>query len=145
MTVREILVEWLKKHGYDGLYFQGVDFIECGCHVDDLILCDSYCCNCIPGVKTDRHAPELISPRKEKKPEEICRELGCSGKDERCPGNKFCIAVEAYKKNPVQYASAVAYMKKQINLTLQCSFCHGENSGECDHCGGSGIEPGKEI
>lgn len=34
-TVRQIVVEWLKEHGYDGLYNY-----ECGCSIDNLMLCN---------------------------------------------------------------------------------------------------------
>jgi len=47
-NVREIVVEWLKENGYDGLYEPGC---ECGCFIDDLAPCDGLCENCIPGYR----------------------------------------------------------------------------------------------
>jgi len=38
MTVRDILIEWLKAHKCDGLCTW-----DCGCGIDDLVPCDS--CN----------------------------------------------------------------------------------------------------
>ena len=38
MTATEILVDWLKEHGYDGLY--NVD-IDCACRLSDLCPCDN--------------------------------------------------------------------------------------------------------
>lgn len=47
MTVKEILKEWLLSHGYEGLCGD-----QCGCDIDDLILCDGTTIeNCIPGHK----------------------------------------------------------------------------------------------
>lgn len=37
MDVRTIVTEWLKEHGYDGLYVPGV----CGCPIDDLMCCEA--------------------------------------------------------------------------------------------------------
>ncbi len=50
MTVKEILIDWLTTHGYDGLC--NVDQ-ECGCLLDDLMPCEGYCnCpGCQPGLK----------------------------------------------------------------------------------------------
>lgn len=50
MTVKEILKQWLKEHGYDGLYIPD----ECACELDDIAPC---CCQesvlaCEPGYKT---------------------------------------------------------------------------------------------
>ena len=34
MKLKEIAAEWLKEHGYEGLYNEG-----CGCKLDDLMPC----------------------------------------------------------------------------------------------------------
>lgn len=49
-TVKEIVAEYLKSHGYHGLYNEA----ECGCEVNDLMPCAGYggCYSgCLPGVK----------------------------------------------------------------------------------------------
>lgn len=48
MTVRDILLQWLKANGYDGLMNDGA---ECGCEIGDLIPCDEPCESCRPGYK----------------------------------------------------------------------------------------------
>lgn len=72
MTVNEILIEWLKEHGYSGLWNEE----ECGCPIDDLILCDGEGIEeCHPGykVKTDSETTDsgfnwkIVS----EKPEEV--------------------------------------------------------------------------
>jgi len=45
-TVKEIVKAYLKEHGYDGLYGE-----YCGCEVDDLMVCDEACEDCVPGYK----------------------------------------------------------------------------------------------
>lgn len=140
MNVKEILVSWLKQHGYDGLYYQSDRAIDCGCEIDGLLMCRNYSGLCKPGIKKENW---FIGPRKEKQPEEICQELECSGIDDKCPGNPMCPAVQFSQEKPVDCKAAVEYMKSQINLTRRCSFCHGENSEDCDHCSGSGNEPDK--
>lgn len=45
MTVKQIVHEWVKEHGYDGLYSD----IGCGCKLDDFIPCDMCSMNCMPG------------------------------------------------------------------------------------------------
>ena len=49
MNVKEILIEWLKAHGYEGLMDE---WRECGCEIDELFPCS---CdgikNCEPGYK----------------------------------------------------------------------------------------------
>jgi hypothetical protein len=47
MTVKEILTEYLKSNGFDGLC--GFD---CGCPLDDLIPCSDASDLCVPGYKT---------------------------------------------------------------------------------------------
>jgi len=48
MTVKEILIEWLLKWGYSGLWNDE----ECGCPIDDLILCSGEGIeDCRPGYK----------------------------------------------------------------------------------------------
>ena len=45
-TVKNIIIEYLKKHDYDGLAGD-----DCGCEINDLMICDSPCENCIPAYK----------------------------------------------------------------------------------------------
>jgi len=45
-NAREIVEWWLAAHGYDGL--AGGD---CGCLLSDLMPCDSFGCDCVPGRK----------------------------------------------------------------------------------------------
>lgn len=48
-TIKEIVVEYLKKNGYDGLYNED---IECGCGIEDIPLCDETNINeCKAGYK----------------------------------------------------------------------------------------------
>jgi hypothetical protein len=48
MNVREILVGWLKEHGYDGIFSPDGG---CSCSVDDMPLCDLAMDGCRPGYK----------------------------------------------------------------------------------------------
>jgi len=76
MNVRTIMAEWLREHGYDGLWNDDVD---CGCKVDDLMPCEGFystdnCPNCQPGYLQQDEEAEMgwsIGPTKdaeEKKP-----------------------------------------------------------------------------
>lgn len=48
MTVKEILKEWLKANGYDGLaYTDGHE--PCGCGLDDLVPCGDVLMDCEAG------------------------------------------------------------------------------------------------
>ena len=59
MNAEEIIIEYLKKNGFDGLW---VD--ECGCEIDDLMPCGSYSGYCKPGKKTTNAYGEwMIGPR----------------------------------------------------------------------------------
>jgi len=50
MTVKEIVYDWLKAHGYTGLY--DADGGECGCEIDDLMPADNEAClDCEPGYR----------------------------------------------------------------------------------------------
>jgi len=73
MTVREIVADWLKAHGYDGLWRDG-----CSCQSDDLMPCDwlngEDNADCEPGYKTpcdpatcsaDGDCPWHIGPKEE--------------------------------------------------------------------------------
>lgn len=84
MTVKKILIEWLKSHGYDGLYCSDYD---CSCDIESINCCDLHFAFCEPGVKVklenDLNYDYKIIPRKESMPEEICTELKCSGIDEK--------------------------------------------------------------
>ncbi len=48
MIIHEIIEDWLKQHGYDGLYAS-----NCGCNLADLIPCCDYegCLKCDPGYE----------------------------------------------------------------------------------------------
>ena len=46
MNVKNIVIDWLKTHDYDGLFSDG----DCGCEIDDLMPCDD-CVDCMPGYK----------------------------------------------------------------------------------------------
>ena len=46
ITVKQILIGWLKEHGYDGLCG-----CECGCGLDDLWPCNDYAAECMPAYK----------------------------------------------------------------------------------------------
>ena len=50
ITIRAILAEWLRGHGYDGLCcFEGD---PCGCRLDDLAPCgEFFSLECIPGYE----------------------------------------------------------------------------------------------
>ena len=44
MTVKEIVLQYLKDNGYDGLYYD-----ECGCSLDNLMPCGCEKDECKPG------------------------------------------------------------------------------------------------
>ena len=47
-TVLDIVRDWLKNHGYDGLWSED----DCGCEVDDLAPCGGQdMCRCHPGYR----------------------------------------------------------------------------------------------
>lgn len=48
MTVKEIIVKYLKENGYDGLFEPDG---ECGCRIDDLIPCSELNEHCETGYK----------------------------------------------------------------------------------------------
>jgi len=73
MTVKEILVKWLKDNGYDGLYYDDAD--GCGCSIDNLIPCRQSCECCKPAYKVEppewakeEGIEEWFSPTKEQLP-----------------------------------------------------------------------------
>ena len=48
MIVRDIVEQYLRKHGYDGLVSPGA---ECGCDLDHLFACNVVCLSCLAGYK----------------------------------------------------------------------------------------------
>jgi len=50
MEVKQILKDYLKENGYDGLFYPG----ECACKIDDLCPCQSNCMDCQPGYFKDK-------------------------------------------------------------------------------------------
>lgn len=47
MNVQEIVIQYLRQNGFDGLYYPG----ECGCEINDLAPCGEMTGQCEPGVK----------------------------------------------------------------------------------------------
>ena len=54
MTVKEIVQEYLKQNGYEGLFCD-----ECGCEIDDLMPCDSPIMDCKAGYKGECPGGEI--------------------------------------------------------------------------------------
>ena len=48
MTVKDIVILYLHQNGFDGLCGD-----ECGCGIDEIILCEAYCMECQPAYKTE--------------------------------------------------------------------------------------------
>lgn len=72
MTIKEIIRNYLKEHGYDGLVL--VD-CECGCPIDDLFVCENphadcepaclrHCCDCAISTCEIRGCGECLHPDK---------------------------------------------------------------------------------
>ena len=47
MNIRGMIIQHLKKNGYDGLYYDG----DCGCELDDLFPCGEFSSDCKAGYK----------------------------------------------------------------------------------------------
>ena len=54
MNVVEIVEDYLKKNGFDGLYNDG----NCACEIGELAPCDNMDSNCEPGYKIPYPGPE---------------------------------------------------------------------------------------
>ena len=50
MTVKEIVLGYLRQNGYGGLHYD-----DCGCFDDDLMPCGDYCEHCEPAYKVKKH------------------------------------------------------------------------------------------
>ena len=48
MKIKEMVIDWLKSHGYEGLCNQE---IICGCGLDDFMPCDGIDMECEPAMK----------------------------------------------------------------------------------------------
>ena len=55
MNVKEIVIEWLKTNGYDGLACE-----DCGCFLDDLMPCENNVQGCKPGYNPNITCGECI-------------------------------------------------------------------------------------
>jgi hypothetical protein len=69
-NVREIVAQWLREHGYDGLYWCSGDE-GCGCRLQDFIPCGEILEDCCPGYLQED--PEdgrglLVGPNKPQEP-----------------------------------------------------------------------------
>lgn len=54
LDIKNILEQWLKENGYDGLYRE-----SCGCQVGDLMPCDEPGADCKAGYKVPCPGPEV--------------------------------------------------------------------------------------
>ena len=54
MTVKEIVIKYLKNEGYDGLCGD-----DCGCLIDDLFLCGPCFSDCRPGWKCNLNTEKM--------------------------------------------------------------------------------------
>ena len=65
MNVKEIVAEYLKANGYDGLHVED-HYDVCGCRLDDLIPCDNCSGKCVAGylLPGDDEADWYIGPRR---------------------------------------------------------------------------------
>lgn len=61
MNVKEIVAEYLKTNGFDGLHAED----QCGCRLDDLIPCDDACGSCTAGylLPGDEDSPWYIGEK----------------------------------------------------------------------------------
>ena len=67
MNVKEIVLDYLLKNKYEGLFNEGS---ECGCLIDDFMpCCDGLCVDCQPGYKLpgDEECDFLVGPEQFKK------------------------------------------------------------------------------
>lgn len=88
MTVREIIEQYLKENGYDGLYCP--IYGECACVVGDLMPCDNDCSECEPGYRHPGDSDSDFYIKEEKfKPREDDRCEDCEER-EKCIGG-FCL------------------------------------------------------
>lgn len=62
MTTWQIIHDWLKEHGYDGLYCDDAGGEECGCELADLFPCGQIPESCVAGYK---HSNGKMYPKKE--------------------------------------------------------------------------------
>lgn len=75
LTVRDILIAYLRANGYDGLAGE-----DCGCGVDDLAPCEGYPMGCVP-------AHEVPCPGEDGEDSEgRCGECGGCGEKHYVPG-----------------------------------------------------------
>jgi hypothetical protein len=80
ITTRQIVLEWLMRNEYDGLYKD-----DCGCFLDDLFPCLDCNSGCTPGHRVpDPDDPQgyICGPRVDECPE-------CGGNAKRCGCNNI--------------------------------------------------------
>jgi hypothetical protein len=68
MSVQEILIDWLKSHGYDGLCLPRE---ACGCGINDLCPCGYSCDDCEPAYAVTI-TEEMLTPHYDEKGEAHC-------------------------------------------------------------------------
>ena len=107
MTVLEIVKDWLKDNGFDGLYWAD-DFTgeeTCGCDLDDFAPCGDMSPNCITAY---RHKNGLMYPTKPEASDEnnkapygycpLCNKPGIT-RERRPDGDDTCVNGHKYKSS----------------------------------------------
>ncbi len=110
MDCKEIIEEYLKKNGYDGLVGD-----ECGCCLDDLMPCGECCHECEPALDTNKyyerikaiqypeHPKRPAFPKQSSTPEEI---------------RKYADDVEAYNKTRTEWAKKANEYQEKHDLII---------------------------
>ena len=109
IELREIVRDWLKTHGCDGLYYEG----ECSCDIDDLMPCGQPCLDCV-AAKMDLtpkrvwFVPADVSEKPLGKEEEVAGKSECLNCRFYSPANLACLHPQ-----PVRIRQCAAFEQRK--------------------------------